>query len=142
MTHDPKDGAESTEIARLRSQVQTLEDINRGLVRDHNALLIDGSRWQTRAEAAEADHAALVTRLQEQVHKWQPIATAPKDGTTIIGALIGVDGSVFRVHDMKHNGLAFYTTNGGSLPPMTHWMSMPDLAAVRPEGRSAGSETC
>lgn len=55
---------------------------------------------------------------------WQEIETAPKDGTYIIGALIR-DGKVWRVHDMRHNGLAFYTTAGGSLPQMTHWMPLP-----------------
>ena len=54
---------------------------------------------------------------------WQPIETAPKDGTIIIGALI--NKQVWRVHDMKHNGLAFYTVNGHSLPKMTHWIPMP-----------------
>jgi hypothetical protein len=54
---------------------------------------------------------------------WQPIETAPKD-EYIIGALIR-DGVVWRVHEMKHNGLAFYTKSGGSLPRMTHWMPLP-----------------
>jgi hypothetical protein len=62
---------------------------------------------------------------------WQPIETAPKDGTLIIGAYI-VDGKVWRVHDMKHNGLAFYTVNGGSLPRMTHWTPMLEVAAPLP----------
>ena len=56
---------------------------------------------------------------------WQPIETAPKDGTLIIGALIR-DGKVWRVHEMKHNGLAFYTVAGGALPQMTHWMPLPE----------------
>lgn len=55
---------------------------------------------------------------------WQPIETAPKDGTVVIGALIR-DGRLWRIHDMKHDGLAFYTLNGGSLPQMTHWLPAP-----------------
>lgn len=55
---------------------------------------------------------------------WQPIETAPKDGTLILGALIH-SGKVWRVHEMKHNGLAFYTSAAGSLPVMTHWMPLP-----------------
>ncbi len=54
---------------------------------------------------------------------WRDIATAPKDGTLIIGALIR-DG-IWRVHEMRHNGLAFYTIAGGSLPQMTHWLPIP-----------------
>jgi hypothetical protein len=60
---------------------------------------------------------------------WQPLATAPRDGTPIIGALIR-DGKVWRVHDMQHNGLAYYTINGQSLPVMTHWVPMPELTPV------------
>lgn len=56
--------------------------------------------------------------------EWQPIETAPKDGTVIIGALIK-GRKIWRVHDMCHNGLAFYDLAGGSLPKMTHWMPMP-----------------
>lgn len=57
---------------------------------------------------------------------WQPIETAPKDGTLVIGALIR-NGKIWRIHDMKHNGLAFYTVNGGSLPQMTHWFPVPTV---------------
>ena len=60
--------------------------------------------------------------------QWQPIATAPKDGTLILGALIR-NGRVWRVHDMQHNGLAFYTASGNSVPEMTHWVPMPLPAA-------------
>lgn len=60
--------------------------------------------------------------------EWKEIESAPKDGTLIIGALIR-DGRVWRVHDMRHNGLAFYTVSGGSLPQMTHWHPLPDPPA-------------
>lgn len=66
--------------------------------------------------------------------EWAPIETAPKD-RTIIGALIS-DGRVWRVHEMKHNGLAFYTSSGGSLPRMTHWMPLPAPPAPPAEGRT------
>jgi hypothetical protein len=63
---------------------------------------------------------------QPRPETWQPIATAPKDRTVIIGALIQ-GGKVWRVSDMKHNGLAFYNVAGGRLPPMTHWIPMPEV---------------
>lgn len=76
---------------------------------------------------------ALAAAQQTPQEGWQPIATAPKDGTVIIGALIR-DGRVWRVHDMKHNGLAFYTINGDSVPQMTHWIPLPahETPAPRP----------
>lgn len=58
---------------------------------------------------------------------WQPITTAPKD-RVIIGALLDERGKVWRVHDMKHNGLAFYTVTGISIPQMTHWIDMPSAS--------------
>lgn len=60
---------------------------------------------------------------------WRDIATAPKD-RFILGALV-MDGVIWRVHEMRHNGLAFYTKGGGSLPKMTHWM---ELAPIPPPG--------
>ncbi len=58
---------------------------------------------------------------------WQPIETAPKDGTVIIGALIQ-RGRLWRATDMYWNGLSFYTVNGGyGVPKMTHWMPVPEL---------------
>lgn len=70
-----------------------------------------------------------------QEGRWYPIETAPKNGTLIIGALIKDDGKVWRVHEMKHNGLAFYTVAGGSLPRMTHWMPLPVFPAAPPAVR-------
>ena len=75
----------------------------------------------------DIEKVARVLAASPHLQWWQPIATAPKDGTPVIGALIR-DGKIWRVHDMKHNGLAFYTT-GQSLPQMTHWTPMPPLPA-------------
>lgn len=58
---------------------------------------------------------------------WQPIETAPLDGTYIIGALADAGGVIWRVHEMAHNGLAFYDRAGGSVPRMTHWMPLPKV---------------
>ena len=56
--------------------------------------------------------------------EWLPIETAPKDGTVIIGALI-LDGCIWRDHEMRHNGSAFYTHAGFSLTEITHWIPLP-----------------
>lgn len=63
---------------------------------------------------------------QEPETGWRDIATAPKD-RLILGALV-VNDVVWRVHEMRHNGLAFYTKAGGALPAMTHWTELPPLA--------------
>lgn len=65
-------------------------------------------------------------RRMDSASTWLPIDRAPKDGTLILGALIR-DGRVWRVHEMRHNGLAFYTAAGASLPQMTHWCPIPAL---------------
>lgn len=78
--------------------------------------------------------ASPATPVAEGQTDWQPIETAPEDGTLIIGALIR-NGKVWRVHDMKHNGLAFYTVNGSSLPQMSHWLPLPGQGhAATPAG--------
>lgn len=47
--------------AEAMAENERLREINSSLVRDHNYLLADGARWQSRAEKAEAEN----TRLQE-----------------------------------------------------------------------------
>lgn len=85
--------------------------------------LLKGFGWPNETFHAAQDARALSTVLL--MVRWQPIEFAPKD-RMIIGALIR-DGRVWRVHEMRHNGLAFYTSSGGSLPQMTHWTLMPEL---------------
>ena len=95
-----------------------------------SGLLADAARALEVADSEGSQLTSALRRLQEEHEKggWQPIETAPKDGTLIIGALIDTQyGRVCRVHDMKHNGLAFYTVTGHSLPQMTHWMPIPAL---------------
>jgi hypothetical protein len=55
---------------------------------------------------------------------WQPIDDEAKKSAVLI-ALIR-DGKVWRVSDAKHNGLSFYTINGGiACHWATHWMPLP-----------------
>jgi hypothetical protein len=78
---------------------------------------------------ARIECARAIARLLDD-SAWQPIDSAPRDGRLLIGALIR-DGEVWRVHEMRHNGLAFYSRTGSSLPEMTHWMPMPPAEAPR-----------
>jgi len=54
-------------VATDRSvEIHRLMAINETLTRDHNALLIDGARWQTRAEKAEAELAQVKGAMAAQ----------------------------------------------------------------------------
>lgn len=58
---------------------------------------------------------------------WQPIATAPKDGTPVIVALIR-RGRIWRVSDAYWNDLAWYTIEGGKgVSWATHWIPLPPV---------------
>ena len=111
----------SSETANFHRYTITSEGASKGYFR-----LVEDSEgaWVTWAEVA-ASRSSAPTEAP-----WRPIETAPKD-RLIIGALIH-DGKVWRVHEMKHNGLAFYTSAGGSLPQMTHWTELPALASPSP----------
>jgi len=63
---------------------------------------------------------------------WQPIATAPKDGTAVLGYFPGRRGYVARqdvvpIHWSGWGGGVWEDVNGGkpSAEP-THWMPLPD----------------
>lgn len=68
--------------------------------------------------------------------EWQPVATAPRDGTRVLVALIGDDGWPRRVRDAAFNGFGWYTTTGEACHWRSHWAPMPRVAA-----RAAGPET-
>ena len=75
-----------------------------------------------------------------ELRAWQPIETAPKDGTRVLVAMIQ-DERVWRVSDASFRQIGWYTGGGESCHWRTHWMPMPDppaLAAVldRPEKES------
>jgi hypothetical protein len=116
------EAAESRLLA-LREQVEGLkryapEDTFDGVM---NALMQDETpAYVPRCICSDEPGAA--PRMDEG---WRPIASAPKDGTLIVGALIDDRGRICRIHDMQYNAIGFYTVNGGSLPRMTHWMPSP-----------------
>ena len=70
--------------------------------------------------------------------EWQPIETAPKDGTVILVALIK-DGHVMRVSDARHvKDLGLYTRFGGEACHWrTHWMPLPDPPEAERDRREA-----
>lgn len=84
-----------------------LKQINSGLCRDHNALLVDGARWQTRAETAEAQlteaeraQQALRAEIEEQrvaayrqMRIWEPNMDAYTAAVSVYEAAFGLTGS-------------------------------------------------
>lgn len=62
--------------------------------------------------------------------KWQPIETAPKDGTEILGWVYGERWAVCKYHKnsmFKVEGFATYGWDDGyEWADPTHWMPLPD----------------
>jgi len=54
----------SARLAEVEAERDRVADINRSLCDSHNALLVDGSKWQARAEALEAQLAQAVDVLK------------------------------------------------------------------------------
>jgi hypothetical protein len=54
----------SARLSEVEAERDRVADINRSLCDSHNALLVDGSKWQARAEAAEAKLAKAVDALR------------------------------------------------------------------------------
>lgn len=69
-------------------------------------------------------HEAFAQRVSEAVVKWQPIETAPKDGTKILGFC---DGDVLEIisygNDWIWDNFMSSQTNWAPIP--THWMPLP-----------------
>lgn len=57
---------------------------------------------------------------------WQPIKTAPKDGTLVVVGLINA-GIVWRISDAAFNGLGWYTKSGESCHWATYWAPLPSI---------------
>ncbi|OQS42283.1 hypothetical protein [Chromobacterium haemolyticum] len=83
---------------------------------------------------------------QQAPDKWQPISTAPKDGTVILGALIGSDvpQSIRYVNGGWHLSWDDYRVAGIDGP--SHWQPLPVVptqgAATRPPAEAKGGEAC
>ena len=121
------------------------------------------ARAQTkRAEAAEAkvqeleaermvdqqrrENAAFVQALEEGP-AWQPIATAPKDGTLILiygmnrkeREIRFIDTAVYDEGRSTYDGLGLWFC-GTSSHPATHWMPLPAPPGDPSEGRATTNE--
>lgn len=83
---------------------------------------------------AIADATKLRTRLAALEGKWQPIETAPKDGTAILAFFPGRRGYVARqdvatIHWVEWGGGCWNNTSSGHsimVDEPTHWMPLPE----------------
>jgi hypothetical protein len=122
----------------LQAEVARLQSENGELLERLGLMKV---RHNSRAEAAEAEVARL-TQEQETLKSWQPMETAPKDGTNVLVCWHdGATASMFAVGHNLGDGRRWQNThdwlhNERSWP--THWMPVPDppaaLASLPQEG--------
>ena len=63
---------------------------------------------------------------------WQPIGTAPKDGTVVILMSI-LNGKIVNVRQCTFNGLGWYEPySGAGFNYPTHWMPLPPPPKEQP----------
>lgn len=92
-------------------------------IRQLRALADHGQRDEARAE---------VDKLRALVQQWQPIETAPKDGTPVLGFMpsyyqgLGGQSVVVWMEDAWYDMRAFATTP-------SHWMPLPAAPTTREE---------
>lgn len=65
--------------------------------------------------------------------EWQPIETAPKDGTEILTCDNGCGYSVRYWGEGEDEGMAWLPRIRGVFP--THWMPLPEAPTAQPEER-------
>jgi hypothetical protein len=84
-----------------------------------------------RAELAEAK-AATAVAIEAERERWQPIETAPKDGTSILGGKHGFDPFICHWRDAKGGQWFSDVAHGYWHEGVTHWMPLPEQpAAIR-----------
>jgi len=110
------------------------DDCRRSIAKAKEALALlavppEGERPQYSREEFERDRA----------QGWQPIETAPKDGTLILLCRVGVvTGELFVVSGCWNSGGAYLMPHWQSSAQMhnaTHWMPIPKLLLADPPAR-------
>ena len=80
-----------------------------------------------------AAKAAIAIVLEEAAVKWQPIETAPKDGTPILAYMPDADGEPYQIYVVRMMGKIgdeWWQEAGGeqwATYKPTHWMPRPEL---------------
>ena len=99
---------------------------------DPRAVLAEARRWidANAPDASWGDADALLARIDAALAGmgWQPIATAPRDGTWIIG-WFARDFSPYRISwGRNHRDVLTWCTSFGSFLDgyITHWMPLPE----------------
>ena len=148
--NDEEEGAESSisllcvravgEMRRLLEISRVIGELEHLATRSNNDLLVENERLREENEHLRA--------TQPQQSPWQPIATAPKDGTHVllsypgritygywlvleVGKLVGDCGGVCRCPEYDEAPDPFwYSEDGGFTEehPPTHWMPLPEPA--------------
>lgn len=125
------------EVERLRKIIndvwpalQAERDALRGendLLRDMRSVALCEMEWQIkRAQAAEAERDALRARVE-----WQPMETAPRDGTRVVLYGAGYTNNEAFLGEWWDDGWhAWYECCGyAPLASPTHWMALPEPPA-------------
>lgn len=87
---------------------------------------------RVRLDDSQPDHAETEPRPC-----WQPIETAPKDGTRVLVAHVR-DGVIARVSEARFDGLGWYNNGGEGCHWRTHWMPLPQVGSA-PDSLSEAS---
>ena len=82
---------------------------------------------------ANADSQAELAKAEQRVAEWQPISTAPKDGTVFLGYKLGQFRECYKVPRDDCDMWCFGGTSGAddlfpNIKP-THWMPLPKAPA-------------
>lgn len=91
--------------------------------------LLDAPASETPAQADVKELQARLSSLEALIQEWQPIETAPKDGTTVLVANI-VDGKVWRVSEARFRQVGWFDNGGSGCHWRTHWAPMPPVSAL------------